>query len=312
MSNQSIVVSLPAHLMVPELMAANDALGAGLQTGNFLPSVSIKGKTFRFRKGKEEFIFPEYELEVVLLAARPTLTKLYYPKAYDPANPDEQPTCQSDFHTVPNPGVSEPQAASCATCKWDQWGSKISITKAKVKACSDSKYLVLTPIHPDIPKMAMALQIPPTTFKPFKTFFEEMKKNSIPLLGAVIRMAFNKETEYPQLDFKFVRFVTPEELAECRKLAEAPDVVEAVTPPEAPAYAPPVVAPATAPPPAAPSNPPSFADRFTKEAAPVVAPDTAKPEPPTQPATEEAPAPPVTTVEGMKGVWARWQENASA
>lgn len=69
----------------------------------------------------------------------------YYPGKYDPNNVSP-PTCYAFGDTeagmAPHPDAAEPQSESCATCKWNKWGSS---SKGEGKACQNRRRLAMIP-----------------------------------------------------------------------------------------------------------------------------------------------------------------------
>jgi len=174
---------------------SNDEFSSGLGSRTYLPRLSIRGKRFRVSYGNEETLLPDAEIEVVLVSARPGVSKVYYAKAYGTSNEDNKPICASRDGIRPDPGVPAPQSDLCATCRWNAFGSAAS---GKGKACSDYKLLVVTPAKAlDMP---LALHVPATSFKKLDAYIKQLNASKLVATQVITTLSF-ADVEYPQLEF---------------------------------------------------------------------------------------------------------------
>lgn len=266
--------NLPAHLRQYDINTAAAEFSAGVSGGASLPTLSIRGKEFRFRWNGQEQSTRSRSLDCVLVAARPNVSRRWYAEKYSSGS-IEAPDCYAVDGLKPDAGCGSPQAASCAACPKGQFGSKITPSGKKGKECSDYKRLVVLPVFDgklfDSP---MVLDVPATSLKAsqgyrgqdlfLREYMMMLAKHGVPPVGAVTTMSFT-DAEYPQLSFGFNRYTSEQEFAVVNGWREHDDVrdvletaaLEAAGPitpalPPAPAHvaAAPQPAPAPAPQPA--------------------------------------------------------------
>jgi hypothetical protein len=189
-------------------MPSNDVLGANVWTG--FAVVSVRGKVWRAKYQGEETIIrdtdgePRRKLQVIILLAPANVSRTYYKGAYVPGA-TEAPDCFSNDGITPDLGVADPQASNCAACPMSQFGSKITDTGSKSKACQEHKRLAIVPAD-DIENAAlggpMMLRVPPTSLQELAKMQATLKKyGNLPYYAVVTDIGFNPEVEYPQLMF---------------------------------------------------------------------------------------------------------------
>jgi hypothetical protein len=115
-----------------------------------------------------------------------------------------------------------PQSKSCATCKHNQWGSKITENGKKVKACSDSVRLAVAPAGSL--NDPMLLRVPPATIRPLGEYGQMLSKKNIGYQMVVTKIAFDKEAESPKLTFRPVGFLDEAAFAEVQEVADGDTV----------------------------------------------------------------------------------------
>lgn len=285
MSNQVTVIpqglQLPAHLQTPEAAAAiaamNAAAAGGIKTGGY-PKISIEGgkfhevdasvdggnpRTYMNPALANQPPTPMMCLEAVIVAANPALVKTFYAKKWQKGD-DAAPDCQSSNGIVPDASVVNKQSPVCATCPQNQWGSKISeATGKEVKACTDSKQLVILPAAA-LDYKALGLQITPAALGDWGKYVKALSDRNYPVNSVVTNITFDHTASFPKLQFAFNRFLTADEYTQAVARGNGDDVNLIVSPMRtaapAPALAAPVSAPALAAPPVTP--PPVAADPF--------------------------------------------------
>lgn len=191
---------LPAHLAQRKSSFAAFYQGVGAS----FAVLSIKGKVFTLVRGGERQIIPDpadpdepaRALNLVLLAANPTLSKVYYAKGYEDGSTDK-PTCYSNDGTKPAADATEPQSKTCAGCKWNVFGSS---SNGRGKACQDSRRLAVAPAGQldDV----MLLRVPPASLKPLAEYAIDLERRGVPLEGTVTKVRFDPEEATPRLVFK--------------------------------------------------------------------------------------------------------------
>jgi hypothetical protein len=155
---------------------------------------------------------PLPSIDVVLVTANRNLSKLYYAKAYAEGD-DDAPDCSSANGVTPDAGIPAPQAATCATCQHNVWGSKITERGKKTKACSDMRRLALIPER-DMECKAwgapLPLRVPPGSFQNL-TEYARTALGGKEYCAVVTRIGFDMMAAYPKLTFRPMRWVTEAE-----------------------------------------------------------------------------------------------------
>lgn len=249
MTNELLTItntSVPAFLqadMAKELQENKSAI-SGIKGSDFLPSLSIKGKCFSVRSNGQTQPLNTNELDVVIVAARPTLSKIYYESGYNPKEVSA-PKCASldsetaDFATDLIDPMTNKCCHNCANCYFNQFGSS---TQGKGKACKDYKRLVVMPASRDgktFPQNAPAfiLDVPATSLKApkgtnaimLREYIDILTRGKIPMSAYVVTLRFVMNSEFPQLTFEPKRWVIQEELARVKELREMDTVKDALT-----------------------------------------------------------------------------------
>lgn len=290
MANEIMIpegINLPAYLC-DDSVAADEFMG-GVSGGFPLPFLSLRGRQFRFRKGGQEVSTRQHELSVILVAARPTLSKRYFRERYTPGS-TAAPDCSSLDSITPN--VPEPVATKCGTCPKNIFGSGVDQhgNPTKGKACQDYKRVVVWPVGmTDDP---FVLDVSVTSLKApkgqshnvlmYNDYMTVLAKHGLSPPKVVTKLAFT-DAEYPQLCFQFERLVTKEEYARVMELRESEDVQVVIGDDvhEAPGPVEETVAPAAEP---KPEPKPAPVKETAAEKKP--APKASTPEPESEPAPE--------------------------
>lgn len=216
-------LNLPAHLQGAG--AGADDLSGGLAGG--YPIISIKGKRFAISDGGSREVImrpdepdePASSLQVVIVKSNPHLSKVYYEHGYVEGS-DEKPTCYSNNGTKPALDAVAPQSPTCAVCPHNQWGSRISDSGSKGKACSDSRRIAVCPVGElDRP---MLLRIPAATLRELATYAGNLKRRNAPYQAVVTKLSFDNNVAHPKLLFKAVRWLDAKEWAKVQELMADP------------------------------------------------------------------------------------------
>lgn len=217
---------LPAFLQRQDLQQYaqkfnTEALG-GIKVGGF-PRISIAGSKFFIIDSSAEdprqlittqdpqtgAMLPSMALACVVVGTNPGLTKTYYEGAFQPGD-DREPDCSSDDGVTPDAHILSPQNTACATCPKNAWGSKITPQGTEVKACSDSKRLVILAAH-DLNFKALGLTITPASLKEWGAYMRTLNNRNVPVFGVVTRITFDVHATFPKLNFTFERFLSEQE-----------------------------------------------------------------------------------------------------
>lgn len=196
---------------------ANDDLSAGVSGG--FSVVSFRGSKWRIKHGGEETLLTDNEGEtlasvrVVLLKANKHISKNFYKGGFVEGSTDA-PDCWSVDGARPDAGVEHPVAPSCASCPNNQFGSRITDTGSKAKACSDSRRVAVIPEGDFANEQfggPMLLRVPAASLSELAQFGKSMKAKGFPYNTIVTRISFDPDTAYPKLRFNAVRPLTDDE-----------------------------------------------------------------------------------------------------
>ena len=191
-----------------------DDLDAGVSSS--FPVMSIRGAKWRVVEGGEEK--PVYipgttdlapAVRVVLLRSSPHVAKVYYADAYVEGS-DMAPTCFSNDGIRPDPSAESPQSETCATCPHNVWGSKISPSGSKIKACADVRRMAILPAE-DLSYPPILLRVPAASLNDLATYGRALKKHGVRYNAIVTKLSFDPDASYPKIMFRFERVLTPEE-----------------------------------------------------------------------------------------------------
>lgn len=216
--------NLPAYLTGGTAAEADD-LSGGVGVG--FPIMSIKGKVWTIGRGKQKEVIknddgdPRASIEVIIIKGSAQLSKIYYKDGFK-EGASEKPTCYSNNAVAPASDAVSPQSTTCATCKHNQWGSRIGDAGQKGKACSDSRRLAVA--SPTLINDPMLLRVPAASLKPLMEYNEQIIKRGTKYNRVVTKMGFDPAAASPKLTFKPVAFVSQEQMAKIDEVA-ASDVV---------------------------------------------------------------------------------------
>ncbi len=175
------------------------------------PTLSIKGMKFTITKDgvKKIVTKPDDEDEVaqslgVVFIRANMNAKTFYAKKYVEGESDNvRPTCYSQDGAVPSSHAAEPQAAKCALCKHNQWGSRTGDGdkegESKGKACQDNARIAVSAPDSLDP---MLLRVPPASLKPLREMLKIVAARKVPYNAVVVKVGFDREAPSPKLTFK--------------------------------------------------------------------------------------------------------------
>lgn len=269
--------------------SSNDLIGNTAGTG--FPVVSIKGKVFHISRGGEKTLItkpgeddPAASIEVVVIKTNPNRSKVFYASGYV-EGVDAKPTCYSNSGVQPEADAEEPQSVKCATCEHNQWGSRMSDSGKKGKACSDSRRLAIATV--DTPADPMLIRVPAASMKSLEEYGKILAARGVRPEAVVTRIGFDYSVAHPQLSFKPVGLINDARLlAEIKAASDSTLAAQIIGvlpspagPDDAPAATPSAQAPATpvAPPPAAPKATVAAKTVTTADAPPTAPKPAAKP-----------------------------------
>jgi hypothetical protein len=250
-----------------------DDLSAGVQSSYGI--VGYRGKVWRLKyRGDETDLMrddgdgPRASIEVVLLRAATHLSKIFYKNGYIEGS-TEAPDCFSNNGVTPDMGAKERQAATCAACPRNAWGSRITPAGKQGKECSDSKRVVVAPLG-DLNNEAyggpMLLRVPAASLQDLAQFGQKLGQLGYPYYAVGARISFDTKEAFPKLLFSAIRPLTDPEAELVIQLRDDARTARVLGDSEVPS----AVTPAVPSPQSVFEQPPAPA--AVQQAAPVVAP----------------------------------------
>lgn len=202
---------LPSYLAKVNPAEFNSDLTA--HAGGGFPVISIKGKVFAIVRDGERKVLPNPKdpdspataIDVVLLKVNKGTSKVFYAKGYVEGSDGVKPDCFSNNGVRPDASIENPQSKNCSTCPHNQWGSKISESGSKGKACQDSvRIAVATPNQVNEPYL---LRVPPASIRALGEYGQMLAKRNVAYNMVVTKVGFDMEAPNPKLTFKPVGLI---------------------------------------------------------------------------------------------------------
>jgi hypothetical protein len=217
--------NLPAYLKSADVAQLNSDLLAHGSAGGF-PVISIKGKIFAVKRDGVRTIVPNprdpesaaTSIEVVLLKVNKNKSKVFYATGWKEGD-DSKPTCFSNDGKAPDTSVEKPQSKSCAACKHNQWGSKISDSGTKLKSCADSIRMAVAPVGQI--NDPMLLRVPAASMSAVGEYGSMLAKRGAAYNAVATRVGFDIEAPTPKLTFKAVGYLSESDYLEAKNMAES-------------------------------------------------------------------------------------------
>ena len=203
------VANVPAY--------AQGASGLGDLGGDSFTRLTFKGSRFRIKKGDDEQVLKDFALDVVIVAAHSTVSRVYYEGAYDADTAGERPACASADGEVPLPTVAQPQSTTCQSCPMNEKGSSISDDGGKRKACGYFHRVVLRLVkYPDLGEVVAevkALSLFGTSYPDanklnFRMYADRLNSHQTMAHAVITQMTFDTNSSVPKLLFQPTGYVT--------------------------------------------------------------------------------------------------------
>lgn len=220
---------LPAYLKKVDVAALNADLTS--HAGGGFPIISIKGKVFtEVRDGERKIIpnpkdpeSPATYIEVVLVKVNKNLSKVWYATGYVEGAEAKKPDCYSANGVSPELDSEKPQSKTCATCKNNQWGSKITEGGKKAKLCTDTVRMAIA--KPDLLNDPYLIRVPPATIRALGEYGQMLAKRGVAYNMVVTRIAFDQAEATPKLTFKPVGLLDEASYAKVQEMVDS-DIVK--------------------------------------------------------------------------------------
>ncbi len=203
-----IAPSLPAELM--QRFSNTAVFEAPVSQGVVFPRISTNKRMFSIMEsGADPVVIrgadkrPIDHIDVVVIGANPGIYKTFYPGKYVPGAEVEAPTCFSTNGVAPHASSKTKQATTCAECPHNVFGSRITESGKKGKACSDSKRLLVMPPAVKDQNVYM-LSVSATALKGWNSYIKLLQHHGVPSPAvAITHITLNEDTEFPQLQFSY-------------------------------------------------------------------------------------------------------------
>ncbi|MDE2097895.1 MAG: hypothetical protein KGL39_11650 [Patescibacteria group bacterium] len=220
-------VNLPAHIakLANTGLSLNETITGGMKSGGH-PSIGIKASKWRLRENGAEELVESFTLDVIIVNANKYLSKVFYMGAYT-GEEGKAPDCFSDNGTAPSAQAEKPQATNCAACPHNAWGSKVSPSGAKIKACADYKKLAVV-LADDPERNVYELRIPGASLKELNDIMTRLINNRVPIPAVIFRLSFDSKVDYPKVLFKPTGYVTEEQAVVIESWINSQEAKEAV------------------------------------------------------------------------------------
>lgn len=222
--------NVPAHIRNAFGQSDNSDLSSGVVSGGYAV-ISYKGNRWHVVEGGNRTLLtnedgdPRSSIEVVILKSNPNLSKIYYEGGYEEGS-SAKPTCYSNDGHGPAADSTAPQAAKCAICPHNAWGSRITENGSKGKACADLRRIAVAPSG-DLTK-AMLLRIPAASLKELSQYADMLNRRKAPYSAVVTKIGFDPEVAYQRMKFRAVRWLDEAELEAVAQTAKS-DVINRIT-----------------------------------------------------------------------------------
>lgn len=216
MSNGIKPVAGGPPLTQSALLSGHKSSSRDLSEGvaNSFPLISLRGGKWRYRwRGNEQVIndpktgFAAPTLEVVIVDASKTLTKMFYRDPYAEGQ-NRPPDCWSSDGKVPDAAVPEPVSEICLTCPKNAFGSVITPAGKKAKACQDRRRIVVSPaidLENEAKGGPILLSIPPGSLKNSQAYGDWLDENNLAYYGCVTQLSFDQQVSHPKVEFNYLR-----------------------------------------------------------------------------------------------------------
>ena len=234
MSNITLFGSanVPAHVRNAELSDTAKALVGS--AGNSTKRISIKGGVFRLMSGgKEVTSIDDRFLDIIIVAAAPKVSRIFYAASYDAENP-APPDCWSNAGDIPDPKATNRQSDTCMKCEQNIAGSGTGNSRA----CRYQQRLAVVTAD-NISGDVLQLTLPALSIfgkedgdkRPLQAYARYLAMQNPPVNpeSVVTQMRFDTKAESPKLFFKPVRWLTDDEYATIKEQALTTEAKQAIT-----------------------------------------------------------------------------------
>ena len=219
-----------------------ERLGDGIDSPG-LTMIGVQGKQFYLRyKGDIKTLIngpsnppTPYDTEAaqwfdfVILRKGERRSHTFYKDGYKKGD-HSPPTCFSTDGIAPDDDAKEKQADLCDLCPRHEW--KKVANGRDGRECSDNLRLAVLPMEPQMVALlgepireACLFRIPAASLTALGELGDMMRKRfgpDIPYCNHIVRATFKKGVEWPQFEYRVIRFLDDDECAYINELRETP------------------------------------------------------------------------------------------
>lgn len=224
--------AIPSYMLAlaeacPELVAASNDLLDGL-SGGMPPSIGLKGTRFVLKEGGEDTIIDATNIKVVVLSARPGVSKSFYVNKYTPGQEPQSPDCSSFDGVKPDSASPLKQHATCAGCPNNVFGTATDNqgNATKGKACGDYKILAVL-----YNGGVYQLRVPPASLRNIQAYVKLLGGRNLWLPAVITQIGFDAKASFPVLNFDYAGSLSE---AQCQAVVgkiSSPEVAEIIAAP---------------------------------------------------------------------------------
>jgi hypothetical protein len=228
--NPSGPANLPAHITGVDLGVTKELMAAMFQGGN---RIGLKGSRFRLVvNGKEEGVFDENYLDVIILGAAPAVSRMYYEGTYKQGD-QASPACYSADGITPAMDVKSKQDDKCMTCPQNVKGSK-NVDGNLYKACGYFRRVVVMLAGDVDERRVFKLEVRAGGLfgdgtsdgkkQNLNDYIKMVGNRGIDVAMLATRISFDTNSSVPKLLFEPNRYISAEELEAVRELVASDEV----------------------------------------------------------------------------------------
>jgi hypothetical protein len=147
---------------------------------------------------------PIQHLDVIVVGIAAALQKTYYKAGWTEGNTNP-PDCFSVDGVTPDRASTAIQAAACAGCPMNAWGSGPTTPNGKKsRACKDARRIVVVPdgdVENESNGGPMLLQVPAASLSNLDRYVRELDKHGAEINAVRTRLTFNPQVSHPEIVF---------------------------------------------------------------------------------------------------------------
>lgn len=221
--------NLPAYLQTGSVNVNAGLLATIGEGGN---RIGLKGNRFRLVvNGKEEKVFDENYLDVIVVGVVPAISRAFYKDAYKEGE-KARPTCYSADGKAPPADLESKQHATCEGCPQNEKGSRV-VDGVKMKACGFfQRLIIMLPgddsgnfYKVDVKSQGLFGDGQPQINKyNLREYGKMLRNRGADVAKLVTRLTFDTNSSTPKLLFQPFAYVTEEDYVRVVEAVQSDEV----------------------------------------------------------------------------------------